>query len=127
MDIFLAVSSIFFLRLLDQTLGTLRMLYVNKEYENLLYYRSTFTSTIIQRILNLVQSILLRNYYSTEYLWKEIRSDEFLKREFLIPELNIHGNIFHAKSTLLKVIYPQQTSFPPVRVIQLPFKKYLLM
>ena len=30
MDIFLAVSSIFFLRLLDQTLGTLRMLYVNK-------------------------------------------------------------------------------------------------
>ena len=30
MDIFLAVSSIFLLRLLDQTLGTLRMLYVNK-------------------------------------------------------------------------------------------------
>jgi uncharacterized protein YebE (UPF0316 family) len=30
MDIFLAVSSIFLLRLLDQTLGTLRTLYVNK-------------------------------------------------------------------------------------------------
>ena len=30
MDIFLAVASIFLLRLLDQTLGTLRMLYVNK-------------------------------------------------------------------------------------------------
>lgn len=30
MDIFLAVSYIFFLRLLDQTLGTLRTLYVNK-------------------------------------------------------------------------------------------------
>ena len=30
MDIFLAVAYIFLLRLLDQTLGTLRMLYVNK-------------------------------------------------------------------------------------------------
>ena len=30
MDIFLAASSIFLLRLLDQTLGTLRTLYVNK-------------------------------------------------------------------------------------------------
>jgi len=29
MDIFLAASSIFLLRLLDQTLGTLRTLYVN--------------------------------------------------------------------------------------------------
>ena len=30
MDIFLAASAIFLLRLLDQTLGTLRTLYVNK-------------------------------------------------------------------------------------------------
>ena len=30
MDILLAALSIFFLRLLDQTLGTLRVLYVNK-------------------------------------------------------------------------------------------------
>ncbi|MGI9572142.1 MAG: DUF2179 domain-containing protein [Candidatus Actinomarinaceae bacterium] len=30
MDIFIAATSIFLLRLLDQTLGTLRMLYVNK-------------------------------------------------------------------------------------------------
>jgi len=58
-----------------------------------------------EHVLHSFQKVCLRNYLSSHDIWPMMRDDDFLKQYFVIPELGIDGDIFHAKQVLLQMVY----------------------
>lgn len=52
-----------------------------------------------------IQRRWLPRYLNAQDIWPDMRSPEFLAREFNIPELGISGDLFHAAQVILQMIF----------------------
>ncbi len=76
-----------------------------EEYTDKLFYRnSAFELGHDEKKRDSLQKSLFKNHYNAHDLWFKIIDDNFLSKEFIIPELGIEGDIFQAKRVLLKII-----------------------
>lgn len=74
--------------------------------ERFLFYRPHATfDRVHQRMMYILQGMLLPGYMFSQDIWKRMRQEAFLDREFVIPELEIKGDIFHAKQVMLRLVY----------------------
>jgi hypothetical protein len=77
-----------------------------KENKSLLFYRSSaFSLEGKSKLMDSFQKKIDKSHLMAHDLWPNFISENFLKTNFTIPKIDLQGDIFLAKKTILEMIY----------------------